>query len=229
MTRKISFGKLREYLQGLGFTESTESTHFRFDHPPSGAVVMLRRYQPGETVRELDLADVQKTIVENGIVDEASFEHFLQNAAVGDQDELEYFYRIYFAVCELGEALRGRRVTSSHSPWLPYDPDFHRIGALDDLMGYLHLTREPLEEWSKRLDLKNSSRQAKATIKKIAKAICPLVYAPGCDQARAKEAAFDLLGQAALDLEKEIEKKLKESGSGPLGDWASDRRKIWSS
>jgi hypothetical protein len=229
MTRKISFRKLREYLQGLGFTESSEPTHFWFDHPTSGSVVMLHRYQPGETVRELDLAAVQKTIVEKGVVEEASFADFLQNAAVGDQDELESLYRIYFAICELGEALKGTRVTSSHSPWLPYDPDFHRIGALDDLMGYLQLTGEPLEEWSKKLDLKNGSRQAKASIKKIAKAIYPLLYPPGSDQAKGKEVAFDLLGQAALDLEKEIEKKLKESGSGRLGDWGSDRRMIWSS
>src|SRR5258707_368300 len=134
MTRNIPFRELRQYLQDLGFTELVQPTHFRFDHSPSGSILILRPYLPGQTVSEFDLAVVRKTLVERGVVEEAALEHFLEKAAVTGQDTLDFLYRVFFAVCELGGAVKGIRVRSARSPWLPEDQGFHFMGALDDLM-----------------------------------------------------------------------------------------------
>ncbi len=174
MTRTIPYRELRQFLLGLGCTELAQRDHFRFDHHQSGTILVFRHYFPGETVRDLDLANIRKTLVERGVVEERSFDDFLEKA--NGQDDLGQLYRVFFAVCELGEAIKGKQVTTfSRSAWLPYDADFHRLGALDDLKGYLHLTGEPLEEWSKKVPLQNGSRQAKASLKKIAEAIYPLL------------------------------------------------------
>lgn len=175
---------------------------------------------------ELDLAVVRKTLVERGVLEEAAFEDFLQKAAVKDQ--LDYLYRVFFAVCELGGAIKGISVTSTRFPWLPEDRDFHFKGALDDLIRYLDWNGEPLQQWSKRI-ANSRSRQEESSLRKIAKAIYPLILQPAHDGSKAKEEALDLLGQAALELKKEIEKKETEKGTKGMGDWAPELRQIWPS
>jgi hypothetical protein len=78
MIRKITFTELSRLLEGMDFGRVTQPTHVLFEHPPTNTMVVLRPYQPRETVSSADLITVRKTLDERGLMPADAFEHFLQ-------------------------------------------------------------------------------------------------------------------------------------------------------
>jgi hypothetical protein len=223
MTSNVPFRELQRYLKRIGFKKSTEERdHFRFEHPSSGSVLVLRSYLPGETVSELDLKEVGKLAVERGAVDEDSFEEFLRQSLSNGQDELPRLYRIFFAGFELAESILEHRVTFA-PPWLPYTPEFHFQSALASLVDYLEWTGGSLESWKRKLASKFPSAPVKSILQKTANAIYPLLREQPASR-ETKGAALDRLREAVMELGKEIDKQ--EKAKGAHSDLSSDAKKL---
>jgi hypothetical protein len=69
MSKPISFALLKQFLEGLGCQHRmVPGSHVSFEHPPSGALIVLRPYREDETVNPTDLAIVRRILDEFGIV-----------------------------------------------------------------------------------------------------------------------------------------------------------------
>jgi hypothetical protein len=80
MEQKISFGELRDFLEGLGFTESVKPTHLVFEHAASQTMLIFRRYRRGEAVTPANLTATRKLLDEKGLIPAAEFDSRLRKA-----------------------------------------------------------------------------------------------------------------------------------------------------
>ncbi len=78
----ITFRELRDLLLEVGFLEhSQEQGRLRFEHPVTGTILLFRTYRSSEMVNERDLAVVRRQLVDNGLLEEAVFDRFLERAS----------------------------------------------------------------------------------------------------------------------------------------------------
>ncbi len=74
-TRTVTYQQLQHALERLGFTETFRSgNHVTFTHAASGAIIVLPGSQAGEEARPIYLLTARRTVVENGLADEETFE-----------------------------------------------------------------------------------------------------------------------------------------------------------
>jgi predicted RNA binding protein YcfA (HicA-like mRNA interferase family) len=78
MSSTITFATLDKVLQALGFV-STEvpGSHVAYEHPASGAVLVLRLHPGEEPVDQASLVVVRRTLVEKGVIDRARLDDLL--------------------------------------------------------------------------------------------------------------------------------------------------------
>jgi hypothetical protein len=77
----VTFGELRALLVDLGFTESRpQNGRCQFAHPVTGTVLLFRPHRSDASVGERDMLVVRRQLVDNGLIEASTFEHFLQQA-----------------------------------------------------------------------------------------------------------------------------------------------------
>jgi hypothetical protein len=76
----VSFADLRAFFEGLGFSETAQPTHYVFEHPASGSLLMFRRYRARDFVTPANLAAVRKLLDERGLVPAGEFDNRLHKA-----------------------------------------------------------------------------------------------------------------------------------------------------
>jgi hypothetical protein len=77
----IRFEDLRLLLLELGFREAAmDSNHFRFAHSVTGTVLLFRMYRANEVVSDRDILVVRRQLVDNGFIELAAFDRFLEKA-----------------------------------------------------------------------------------------------------------------------------------------------------
>jgi predicted RNA binding protein YcfA (HicA-like mRNA interferase family) len=82
MNKTVAFATLDSFLRRLGFTATTVAgSHLRYEHAPSGTVLVLREYHPTDPVTWADLTVVRRFLLERGLVEEEAFERLLQEPA----------------------------------------------------------------------------------------------------------------------------------------------------
>jgi len=70
----VSYDQLSEFLEGLGFTRKrVPGSHVYYRHDPSGALIFVRDYRPGETVDAVNLAGVRATLDGFGVMSREEF------------------------------------------------------------------------------------------------------------------------------------------------------------
>jgi hypothetical protein len=78
----ITFAELRELLLDLGFSESLEEKKAtRFTYPATRTFLLFRAYRPKEIVHIRDMLVVRRQLVDNGLIEPAVLESFLQKAS----------------------------------------------------------------------------------------------------------------------------------------------------
>ncbi len=78
----ITFGELRELLLEVGFSEfPQERDRLRFEHPVTGTILLFRPYDSDEAVTHRDMVVVRRQLVDNGLIEGAAFDRFLQRAS----------------------------------------------------------------------------------------------------------------------------------------------------
>jgi hypothetical protein len=79
----IAFSHLRKILLDLGFVETiVPGPYFRFEHSPSGTLLLYRDYQPNELITWADHIKTRKFLDERGILEADEFETLLHRAPV---------------------------------------------------------------------------------------------------------------------------------------------------
>jgi hypothetical protein len=75
MVKTVPYEHLRTVLTALGYTpQSTGDARIVYRHPERRLVIVLPELRDRETVRPIDMLRVQKTLVNDGVVDEAGFD-----------------------------------------------------------------------------------------------------------------------------------------------------------
>ena len=78
----ITFGELRQLLLEVGFSESPqERDRLRFEHPVTGTILLFRPYDSNEAASRRDMAVVRRQLVDNGLIEGAAFDRFLEKAS----------------------------------------------------------------------------------------------------------------------------------------------------
>jgi hypothetical protein len=78
----INFGELRELLREVGFSESSQQPNrIRFEHPATGTVLLFRAYDSEESVNHREMVVVRRQLVDNGLIEGAAFDRFLERAS----------------------------------------------------------------------------------------------------------------------------------------------------
>lgn len=78
----ITFGELRELLLEVGFSESPqEPNRLQFEHPVTGTILLFRPHDCDEAVSRRDMVVVRRQLVDNGLIDGAAFDRFLERAS----------------------------------------------------------------------------------------------------------------------------------------------------
>ncbi|HYV36389.1 MAG TPA: hypothetical protein VE988_11830 [Gemmataceae bacterium] len=78
----ITFGELRDLLLDVGFSElPQEQDRLRFEHPVSGTILLFRPHDPHEAVSHRDMVVVRRQLVDNGLMEGAGFDRFLEKAS----------------------------------------------------------------------------------------------------------------------------------------------------
>ena len=76
----VTFGEMRLFLLGLGFTQSKRGKFWCFEHASSETTLLYRPYRARERVTLLDLHRTRQDLDCRGILDEQSFEDLLRKA-----------------------------------------------------------------------------------------------------------------------------------------------------
>jgi hypothetical protein len=77
-----TFGELRELLLEVGFSESPqEPGRLRFEHPATGTILLFRPHDTREIVNSRELVVVRRQLVDNGLIEGAAFDRFLERAS----------------------------------------------------------------------------------------------------------------------------------------------------
>lgn len=80
---RIPFDRLRKLLLDLGFKELTgPGVPLWFEHPPSGTILIFRKYRPEEKLNWWDVATARRQLDENGVLEADEFEARLHQAQV---------------------------------------------------------------------------------------------------------------------------------------------------
>ncbi len=75
MNDPVTFAALDQFLRSLGFTErSVPESHVLFEHPGSGAVVILRPFKRGADVGPTTLGLIRHVLDEFGVMDRRVFD-----------------------------------------------------------------------------------------------------------------------------------------------------------
>jgi hypothetical protein len=79
MIRKstVRFGQLRSFLESLGFHAEREKAGWRFEHAPSGTVLLFRPYRANDFVYAMHLFQVRSALDWNGLVAAEAFDDSL--------------------------------------------------------------------------------------------------------------------------------------------------------
>jgi hypothetical protein len=80
MPASVTFGSLRAFLEGLGFTLERSERRATFRHPSSAAIV-LRPLTDADSVRPADLILVRHVLDDFGLMAEAEAERALHGLA----------------------------------------------------------------------------------------------------------------------------------------------------
>ena len=84
MAKPIAFTDLDRLLVATGFTcERPAHTHTLYTHSPTGKVVLLPAWQPGDVALPHHLVAVRRFLVDWGILDEEEFERWLCTVGFG--------------------------------------------------------------------------------------------------------------------------------------------------
>jgi predicted RNA binding protein YcfA (HicA-like mRNA interferase family) len=79
MNDTITFAALDEVLQSLGFVLTrVPGSHVAYEHPASGAALLLRDHEGREAVGPASLVVVRRTLVDNGLIDRTRLEGLLR-------------------------------------------------------------------------------------------------------------------------------------------------------
>lgn len=79
---RITFGELRDLLVEVGFLECPhEQSRLRFEHPKTGTILLFRSYDSNDGVNQRELAVVRRQLVDNGLIEGAAFDRFLEKAS----------------------------------------------------------------------------------------------------------------------------------------------------
>jgi predicted RNA binding protein YcfA (HicA-like mRNA interferase family) len=82
MNKSVPFAAVVELLRGLGFSEHAVSgSHFRFDHAPSGTILVMRAYRSSDAMSWHDLAVVRRFLLDKGLIEEAALDRALHDTA----------------------------------------------------------------------------------------------------------------------------------------------------
>ncbi len=77
-TRTINYADLERFLTHIGFTaEHASHNYLLFRYPSPKVLIVLPSRRAGDTVDAPHLLAVRKHVLENGLLDEASFERLL--------------------------------------------------------------------------------------------------------------------------------------------------------
>jgi hypothetical protein len=79
-TSSVSFAHLRRLLIDLQFVETRTDTHYRFEHPDSGAVFLFRTYAPNDNVSMQDLASTRTHLDWRGLLSGNAFDDSVTKA-----------------------------------------------------------------------------------------------------------------------------------------------------
>lgn len=83
MNESITFAALDRFLHGLGFTQrSVPESHILYEHPESGAVVVLRPFERDEDVGTTTLGLVRRVLDEFGVMDRRVFDDAIRRKPV---------------------------------------------------------------------------------------------------------------------------------------------------
>lgn len=77
----ITFDELRELLLDLGCAATAEKERTTFSHPRLGSFLLLRPYGAKDAVSARDMLVVRRQLVDNGLIEPAAFDHFLDKAS----------------------------------------------------------------------------------------------------------------------------------------------------
>ncbi len=82
MSNRVTFAILDRLLDDLGFVETTvPNSYVAYEHPPSGALLVLRLHRPADRVDPATLAHVRLQLVERGLIEPEAFDRLLQGTA----------------------------------------------------------------------------------------------------------------------------------------------------
>jgi predicted RNA binding protein YcfA (HicA-like mRNA interferase family) len=84
-SKRITFASLQSFLESLGFQSKTiPGSHCYFQHPDSGALIVLRLYQPDEEFALADRALVRRVLDDWGIMERDRFDELLQEHSLAN-------------------------------------------------------------------------------------------------------------------------------------------------
>ncbi len=81
---QITFGELRQVLQGLGFHEDASPTRFRFEHAGTGTIVLLRPYVEEDIVDPTALIAVRRLLDERGVIGREELDVLLRKRSLAN-------------------------------------------------------------------------------------------------------------------------------------------------
>ncbi len=83
MNEPITFTSLNQFLHSLSFTErSVPESHILYEHPASGAVIVLRPFERDEEVGPATLGLVRRVLDEFGVLDRRIFDDAIREKPV---------------------------------------------------------------------------------------------------------------------------------------------------
>jgi hypothetical protein len=81
--RNVTYAQLDRLLAALGFQLASEKDPRRvYEHRPSGAMFVLAKRPPTDTVANADLHSTGRHLVEWGFLDDDAFEEFASTGAI---------------------------------------------------------------------------------------------------------------------------------------------------
>jgi len=83
MNKGITFAKLDQFLQSLGFAVNrVPASHILYEHAASGAALGLRLFKAEELVDPGTLAVVRRTLIDNGLIDRERWDNLLRERSL---------------------------------------------------------------------------------------------------------------------------------------------------
>jgi hypothetical protein len=76
--QKIRFDELRALLLELGFHPDSET---RFEHPVTKTILLFPAHRSTDPVSARDMLVLRRQLVDNGLIEDAAFDQFLQQAS----------------------------------------------------------------------------------------------------------------------------------------------------